>query len=173
MQTLAEVFAKHRSDLKNEIGHLTDALNQNVVDLSVHPHGNHVIQAILVAFRSSEKPSDEDMPGANARAFITDFIFKACHDFTRLIGMHKHGCCVMQRCLEKGSKRQKYELADVIIRNLGSLIEDPYGNYLVQNVLKLKSPQKDEMIFSAIAKDFVRLSQLKFSSNVLEKCLES
>jgi hypothetical protein len=29
------------------------------------------------------------------------------------------------------------------------------------------------MIFSAIAKDFVRLSQLKFSSNVLEKCLES
>jgi hypothetical protein len=40
-------------------------------------------------------------------------------------------------------------------------------------VLKLKSPAKNEMIFAAIAKDFVRLSQLKFSSNVLEKCLES
>jgi pumilio RNA-binding family len=56
---------------------------------------------------------------------------------------------------------------------LAELIEDPYGNYLVQNVLKLKSTQKNEMIFAAIAKDFVRLSQLKFSSNVLEKCLES
>jgi hypothetical protein len=29
------------------------------------------------------------------------------------------------------------------------------------------------MIFSAIAGDFIRLSQLKFSSNVIEKCLES
>lgn len=40
-------------------------------------------------------------------------------------------------------------------------------------MLKLKSSAKNEMIFAAIAKDFVRLSQLKFSSNVLEKCLES
>lgn len=45
----------------------------------------------------------------------------------------------MQRCLEKGSWKQKLQLADVIIDNLSSLIEDPYGNYLVQNVLKLKS----------------------------------
>jgi pumilio RNA-binding family len=89
------------------------------------------------------------------------------------IGMHKHGCCVMQRCLEKGALQQKLALADVIIENLAELIEDPYGNYLVQNVLKLKSTEKNEMIFAAIAKDFVRLSQLKFSSNVLEKCLES
>jgi Pumilio-family RNA binding repeat len=34
------------------------------------------------------------------------------------IGTHKHGCCVMQRCLEKGSKAQKMMLADVIIRHL-------------------------------------------------------
>ena len=79
----------------------------------------------------------------------------------------------MQRCLEKGALQQKLALADVIIENLAELIEDPYGNYLVQNVLKLKSTEKNEMIFAAIAKDFVRLSQLKFSSNVLEKCLES
>jgi len=49
-------------------------------------------------------------------------------------------------------------LADLIVENLAELIEDPYGNYLVQNVLKLKSPAKNEMIFAAIAKDFVRLS---------------
>jgi hypothetical protein len=33
-------------------------------------------------------------------------------------------------------------LADVIIDNLAALIEDPFGNYLVQNVLKLESAQK-------------------------------
>jgi len=129
-----------------------------VVELSIHPHGNHVIQAILVAFRSSEKPQDEDTPGVEKREQVTEFIFEACRSNSRMVGMHKHGCCVMQRCLEKGCKRQKYALADVIIDNLSCLIEYPYGNYLVQNVLKLKSAQKDEMIFSAIAKDFVRLS---------------
>jgi len=89
------------------------------------------------------------------------------------IGMHKHGCCVLQRCLEKGNTFQKMALADVIILHLADLIEDPYGNYLVQNVLKMESPSKNEKIFSAIAGDFIRLSQLKFSSNVIEKCLES
>jgi len=29
------------------------------------------------------------------------------------------------------------------------------------------------MIFCEIAKDFIRLSQLKFSSNVIEKCLDA
>lgn len=54
-----------------------------------------------------------------------------------------------------------------------SLIEDPYGNYLVQNVIKLEDRSKNEHIFGQIAKDFIRLSQLKFSSNVIEKCLDS
>ena len=68
---------------------------------------------------------------------------------------------------------QKLELADVIIDHLSELIEDPFGNYLVQNVLKLESSEKSDMIFRVIAKDFVRLSQLKFSSNVIEKCLDT
>lgn len=87
--------------------------------------------------------------------------------------MHKHGCCVMQRCLEKGSRDQKLRLSYFIIENLHNLIEDPYGNYLVQNVLKLEDREKNEQIFRQIAKDFIRLSQLKFSSNVIEKCLDS
>jgi pumilio RNA-binding family len=45
--------------------------------------------------------------------------------------MHKHGCCVMQRCLEKGTRNQKLELANYIIEQMDYLIEDPYGNYLV------------------------------------------
>lgn len=79
----------------------------------------------------------------------------------------------MQRCLEKGREQQKLMLADVIISNLYSLIEDPYGNYLVQNVLKLNNSARNDKIFRMIATDFIRLSQLKFSSNVIEKCLES
>ena len=75
--------------------------------------------------------------------------------------------------MEKGSRRQKLDLANYIIDNIHHLIEDPYGNYLVQNVIKLEDKEKNEKIFKQIAKDFIRLSQLKFSSNVIEKCLDS
>ncbi len=173
MQTLAEVVSAHLPALQEEIALLTGGLAGRVVELSTHAHGNHVIQAILVAFRCSDKPSDGDAKGSAPRAGVTQFIFDACMRECKRIGMHKHGCCVMQRCLEKGALAQKLALADVIIAHLAELIEDPFGNYLVQNVLKLRSPAKNEMIFAAIARDFVRLSQLKFSSNVLEKCLES
>ena len=39
--------------------------------------------------------------------------------------------------------------------------------------MKLEDRDKNERIFKQIAKDFIRLSQLKFSSNVIEKCLDS
>lgn len=171
MQTLAEVVVKFPNC--PEVAAFTRALERDVLELSMHTHGNHVIQAILVAFRSSDKPSDSDMPGTAPNTRFTDFVFQACMRECRLIGTHKHGCCVLQRCLEKGSWEQKLALADVIVENLATLIEDQFGNYLVQNVLKLRSEAKNEMIFNAIARDFVRLSQLKFSSNVIEKCLES
>ena len=78
----------------------------------------------------------------------------------------------MQRCLEKGLLVQKIALAQVIIANLSGMIEDPYGNYLVQNVLKIQNHIANSNIFAFIAGDFIRLSKLKFSSNVIEKCLE-
>ena len=89
------------------------------------------------------------------------------------IGKHKHGCCVMQRCLEKGTRSQKLALANHIIEHIHHLIEDPYGNYLVQNVLKLEDEHRNGLIIKQIATDFIRLSQLKFSSNVIEVCLDS
>lgn len=114
-------------------------------------------------------PADPDAEGSEQLQKFTQFIFEACMASCIEIGSHKHGCCVMQRCLEKGREQQKLALADVIIKNLPQLIEDPYGNYLVQNVLKLNNEPRNEAIFGLIAKDFIRLSQMKFSSNVIEK----
>lgn len=53
----------------------------------------------------------------------------------------------MQRCLEKGSRTQKLDLSNYIIENIHYLIEDPFGNYLIQNVLKLEDRDKNERIF--------------------------
>jgi hypothetical protein len=105
MQTLSEVISKHLDTLGPEIELLTEILDDKVVELSTHAHGNHVIQAILVSFRSSERPADPDTKGTETRSKVTQFIFDACMRKCKQIGTHKHGCCVMQRCLEKGALR--------------------------------------------------------------------
>ena len=61
----------------------------------------------------------------------------------------------------------------MIIKRTHILIECPFGNYLIQNVMKIKSEERNIKIFNFIAGDFTRLSLQKFSSNVIEKNLES
>ena len=126
-----------------------------------------------MTFKASELPKHDDKPGTAGFAVYTNFIFNACINYCDEIGSDKHGCCVMQRCLEKGLRSQKLALADIIVSRLHYLIEDPFGNYLVQNVLKLEDVQRNDQILNFIAGDFLRLSQEKFSSNVIEKCLET
>ena len=89
-------------------------------------------------------PDEPDAEGAEHLTIYTQFIFDASMDYCDSIGTDKHGCCVMQRCLEKGLQKQKLALADVIISRLYLLIEDPYGNYLVQNVLKLNNQERND-----------------------------
>jgi len=74
----------------------------------------------------------------------------------------------MQRCLEKGLDSQRKQLAEVIVSYLPLLLEDPYGNYLVQNVIKLDFKELNRTIFKYIASNFYHFSKQKFSSNVIE-----
>ena len=172
MQTLVENLANNYQEFHSELLALIVELEKQVLLLCTHSHGNHVVQTFLVRFRASDVPSDSDKPGCESFGQYTEFVFRACRTWPIEIGTHKQGCCVMQRCLEKGLHTQKLALAEVIINEIAGLIEDPYGNYLVQNVLKIQDDNANQKIFSFIAGDFIRLSKLKFSSNVIEKCLE-
>ena len=170
---MIEKLGQNYLALHNEILAIGNEMYKRIFELITDQHGNHVIQSILNTFKATEHPHEEDYPGAEAIAVYSQFIYNACIVNCEAIGSSRFGCCVIQRCLEKGLKSQKYSLANVIIQRVSFLIEDPYGNYLIQNVLKLRNPYLTDQILNHIASDFVRLSQLKFSSNVIEKCLES
>ena len=51
-------------------------------------------------------------------------------------------------------------------------IRNPYGNYVVQYVLELKMLEVNKMIGSKMLGTLLHLGMEKFSSNVIEKCLE-
>ena len=94
---------------------IMDALRGHIADLSSHSNGNHVIQRCL-----------QYMP-EQYRIDVFKEVVDSCVDVLTLaichpqISTHRHGCCVVQRCLDSAIVQNSYEL-----------ICNPFGNYVIQ-----------------------------------------
>lgn len=131
------------------------ALRYRVVELIQDLNGNHVIQKCL----NKLSPTDAQ--------FIFDAVGHHCVD----VGTHRHGCCVLQRCIDHASGSQKAWLIGQISNNAYALVQDPFGNYVVQYILDLNEPIFTEPLVAQFKGRVSQLSKQKFSSNVIEKCL--
>jgi hypothetical protein len=128
-------------------------LKPNVLNLIKDINGNHII----LKFINQIEPGHSD--------FIFDIIIQNIVD----ISTHKHGCCVIQKCIDSS----RAEIRNIIIDNLISysltLILDQYGNYVVQYILALNDYNYNNKIITGLLKDISYLSKQKYSSNVVEK----
>lgn len=131
------------------------ALGSRVVELIQDLNGNHVIQKCLNKLTSND----------------AEFIFRAVGDHCVDVGTHRHGCCVLQRCIDHADGEQKAWLIRQISNNAYVLVQDPFGNYVVQYILDLNEPIFTEPLVKMFAGRVPQLSRQKFSSNVIEKCL--
>ena len=52
------------------------------------------------------------------------------------------------------------------------MLQDPFGNYVVQYVLELGHTEATAAIMQQLFGHYPELAQQKFSSNVVEKCLK-
>lgn len=52
-----------------------------------------------------------------------------------------------------------------------ALIQDQYGNYVIQHVLEHGKPEDKSKVVNIIRGKVCQLSQHKFASNVVEKCV--
>lgn len=89
-----------------------------------------------------------------------------------LIACHKHGCCVMQKCIDNASQKQLDSLAMTIAKHTRIFVKDPFANYVIQYVLDLKMVDVNREVGAQLLGSLLSLSREKFSSNVIEKCLE-
>lgn len=138
-----------------QIQTIIEALRYQVVELIQDLNGNHVIQKCL----NKLSPTDAQ--------FIFDAVGHHCVD----VGTHRHGCCVLQRCIDHASGEQKAWLIRQISNNAFTLVQDPFGNYVVQYILDLNEPVFTEPLVAMFQGRVGQLSRQKFSSNVIEKCL--
>jgi len=82
------------------------------------------------------------------------------------------GCVIVKRCIDHATDEQKLRLVQEITTKVIVLVQDPFGNYVVQHVLD-KTP-RDEQSTKMIRNLLGSVNELcvqKFSSNVVEKCL--
>ncbi|GAO14629.1 hypothetical protein UVI_02009190 [Ustilaginoidea virens] len=134
---------------------IIEALRFRVVELIQDLNGNHVIQKCL----NKLTPLDAQ--------FIFDAVGNNCVE----VGTHRHGCCVLQRCIDHASGEQKPWLVQRITEHARILVQDPFGNYVVQYIIDLNEPSFTEPVVATFQGCISQLSRHKFSSNVIEKCL--
>ena len=140
-----------------QVNTIIDSLSGRVVELVQDLNGNHVVQKCL------------NRLGAQNSEFIYDAVGKHCV----IVGTHRHGCCVLQRCIDHATGYQRSQLIARITENAFALVQDPFGNYVVQYILDLDEAQFTKPLCLSFSGSVPALSKQKFSSNVIEKCLRT
>lgn len=148
-------------DSKEEADITIESLKGSVVKLSKDLNGNHIVQKCL------QKLQPRDV----------QFIFDAASKHCTEIATHRHGCCVLQRCLDHGDQEQRQALCQKLLTNVDHLTLDPFGNYVVQYIITKESESGDNFytikIVQALKPKVTELSLHKFGSNVIEKILRT
>jgi hypothetical protein len=90
-----------RPSLSVQIDLVVKSLSKGVVPLIRDLNGNHVIQRCLQRLG----------PG------LSQFVYDAACANTMDIATHRHGCCVLQRCIDYSTPAQKRDLVEEIAKN--------------------------------------------------------
>ncbi|KAL9254725.1 Pumilio homolog 6, chloroplastic-like protein [Drosera capensis] len=136
---------------------LVRELDGHVVRCVHDQNGNHVVQKCI-----------ESIPIEKV-----DFIIYAFRGEVANLSMHPYGCRVIQRVLDRcANEAQSRFLVDEILECVCTLAQDQYGNYVTQHVLEKGQRNERSQIIRKLSGQVVQMSQHKFASNVVEKCLE-
>ncbi len=137
-------------------------------------NGNHVIQKIIQVVSSRSKTYQaEDKEKAIKFSTQLHFILNCVVENIVPLSCHPFGCRVLQRILEHCIESQKSTALDSIQRCLRILLDDQYGNYVIQHVLQFgRKSDRDVVLQIVIENGILGLSRQKFASNVIEKLLK-
>ena len=142
---------------KEEKQIIINAVQNSVVKLSLNIYGTHVLERILSSFENEIIQPISD-------AILQNFLFLA---------NNPNGLCVIKKAIivEKNQPNfEKYKAE--IAKNALLLIQNPYGNYALQAVLDFWELKDCENIMKMFYGKCILLSLQKYSSNVIEKCIE-
>lgn len=168
-------------------------VNPHMMNIGINPHGTRVLQKLIDTITTNEQKDRfisyfkpcvitfcNDINGNHIiQKFITtisapknQFIFEIIQQNIKLVGLNKHGCCALQKCIEFGTDKQRNDMINSSIKHARAFLTDQYGNYVLQNIISYKNFNANKIITESFLKDILKLSKEKFSSNVIEKCMD-
>jgi CRISPR/Cas system-associated endonuclease Cas3-HD len=89
------------------------------------------------------------------------------------LAIDSNGICVLKKFISTNKNdKVKKDILNELVNNALEVVQSPFGNYAVQHAFQEWGFKTCESIVNAIINNIVSLSMQKYSSNVVEKCLE-
>jgi len=102
-----------------------------------------------------------------------EFLFEFSIKNFNLMASSQSALCILKRIIKNVKKQStKKEIQKIITNNFFNYINHPFANYTIQMALQYWEPFYLTPIFDLFCGKFSDFSLFKYSSNVVEKCLE-
>ena len=156
LQKLFEKISNYAREEDIEI--IKNSIKGNIISMIKNINGNHVIQSIIEYIKNKD---------------IMSFIYKEINQNQNLIEILtiKSGYCVFLKIINNFSNEDVNNIFENILKNIDKLINDEFGNFIIQKVIAINNKNYNIKIYNYIKDRIVELSCQKFSSNVIECCL--
>ncbi len=91
----------------------------------------------------------------------------------KTLSLDSNGICVIKKFINTNkSPVLKSKILNELVNHTLEIVQSPFGNYAIQYAIKEWGIQFCKPVIYAITTNIVSLSMQKYSSNVVEKCLE-
>jgi len=160
---------------EDDLSRLLAEFHHNVLSCIHDQNGNHVIQKCIEVFNSRAKAAEarRDFESAQRAREQIDFVINDVLVNATTLSCHPFGCRVLQRILEHCDETRKTKLLDEVMKSHKRLLDDQYGNYVIQHVLQYgRVKDRDSILAIVVENGLLSLSRQKFASNVVEKLLK-
>lgn len=157
----------------------------NIYIVAKNNHGTHVVQKcmnILLKETKWDKKKSAENDGlcANANAPTSTELLRrveksVCKEFLRL-SVHPHSYRLVQQTLGSCDTSRSdaiEEMMKIVEQYYHTLAVDQHGNFILQHILDNGSDKQIEDVQAFVCSRVLELSQHKFGSHLVEKCLTS
>ena len=134
-----------------------DSVKNHLMKITLDVYGTHVLEKILCKF-------DYDLIQPISKFVVDNFLFLA---------NNANGLCVVKKTIIIEYKKSYFEKIKLLAEdNALMLIQNPFGNYALQCVIDNWEKEDLEILMRSFIGKCSVLSVQKYSSNVIEKCIE-
>jgi hypothetical protein len=172
----------------------TNLINENLLKLSLNAYGTRVVQALIENIKDNKynllttftsylsKIMNKLINDLNGSFVLmhyaeevkdNEIIYNFLNNNILEICRKTYSCSALQKFIDIGSNMQKIKLINNIVNNTNYIIGSQCGLYVFQFIMNKKNYQINDLILQKIIKNVIKLSKQKYSSNVIEKCLET